>query len=369
MFTWIINIFKGKKNKNVITIDGGVSGNNLVAQHKPQIEQDPRKIILKDSRDRLNKLSIYMNYFNNKLVTDIFNQTQLIHDVFSENENLTFKKLEQYHYYYTDALIELLEKLKKSTDDNIAIKNTQIKSINNKIESSFKNITSIKSDLSNLDNLKMQYTNYMSMQISSIYNCLVEKFNDFRYKKSKDFKFFNYLVDDVTFWNMPIDTYISLVEKDDKNFYGWEDFSIEKILMGKLQKNLFLIDFIGCFNINDSQYLELFKFSDSNIYFVYDTKNFIFKTIKYPIVVDLCTDDNTKYKSIKHDLSVLENDRIKIEAELKSVKRLAIDKEVKPVLDKYLVKIEDLELLDKITEINIETKNLQVLLDLERLDI
>src|SRR3972149_8386142 len=129
VFTWIINIFK-KKKKDTISIEMNMDAASLVQQH---VQQSPTDIILQDSQDRINKLKIYGNYFDNMILTNILNQTEVVHDVFLNNKELSFKKLEQYHYYYTDHLIELLQKLKTSKDENFAIINTQIKSIENKI--------------------------------------------------------------------------------------------------------------------------------------------------------------------------------------------------------------------------------------------
>ena len=96
----------------------------------------------------------------------------------------SLQKLEQYHYYYTDHLIELLQKLKTSKDENIAVITSQVKSLDNKIATGQKKSNQIlQGTIKKMTNDKAQYAQVVSLQLASIYNCMVDNFNDFRFKK------------------------------------------------------------------------------------------------------------------------------------------------------------------------------------------
>ena len=180
--TYIFNFFRSRKNKSERNKE--TQETMLPAMAKQIAELDPIETVLKDSKQRLNKLKIYVGFFDNKTITDIYNQTEIVHDVFAGNKELNHRKLEQYHYYYTEHLIELLQKLKKSKEENIAVITSQLKSIDNKISTTKAKVSGItQGDTKKLNNTKHQYAQYMSLQLASIYNCLVEKFDDFRFKK------------------------------------------------------------------------------------------------------------------------------------------------------------------------------------------
>ena len=125
MFTWIINIFKGKKNRLkeqiVISSSDGTSTaiiskhgvqNGTVNEITPEERNEiHRKKVIKESTDKLNKLKIYVNYFDFPYITSIYNQSLIIHDIFNSNKELNINKLDQFHMYYTDHLLELLQKI------------------------------------------------------------------------------------------------------------------------------------------------------------------------------------------------------------------------------------------------------------------
>lgn len=365
MFKWIINIFR-KKKKDVITIEIDPS-KTLALQTQTQIKQDPSTIILNDSQNRINKLKIYANYFDNVLITNILNQTEIVHDVFLNNKELNFNKLDQYHYYYTDHLLELLQKLKTSKDENFAVISTQIKSIESKIASGRKKSNQIlQSDIKKTDNSKAQYAQTMSLQLAAIYNCMVDSFNDFRFKKLKQFTTYTAKTGTELAWTLDTDLFLSLIKYDTNGQYAYEDFKIERKLMGKIQKHLFLIDFVGICYSGDSSF-EVFKISDSNDYFIYIHELGIFKFIDYRKIQEFLTTENTKYGNLNKEIDELENKKVEIKSRITEYKN--IDFKTEKVLKTYLVKIEDMEMINKISEVDLERKNLQSILDLTMLEV
>jgi len=361
MFTWIINIFRKKKKKDTISIEMDMS------QVQAQIVQDPSVIILQNSQNRINKIKIYATYFDNVTLTNILNQTEVVHDVFLNNKDLNFNKLDQYHYYYTDHLIELLHKLKTSKDENFAVITTQIKSIENKIATGKKKSNQIlQGDIKKNDNAKAQYAQVMSLQLASIYNCMVDNFNDFRYKKLGSFTPYTAKNGLDLAWSLESELFLSFIKFEPLGQYAWEEYKIDRKLMGRLQKHLFLIDFVGVCYSGDSSF-ELFKISDSDDYFIYIHELGIFKFIEYRLVQEFCTTDNTKYGNLCKEIDELENKKIEIKSKFTDIKN--VDSKTETILRQYLVKIEDMELINKISEVDVERKNLQSILDLTMLEV
>lgn len=220
VWTWIIKLFKKNVNKKQLTSE---SDTDLKVNVQQQIETDPYKIILADSSKRVNKMKVYTNFFDNRYITDIQNQTEIIHDVFAANKNLAYKKLEQFHYYYTDNLVELLAKLKKSKEENMGVLTSQLKSIDNKINIRKKESKEIsQSSVKNLANNKIRYAQNMSLQITSIYNCMVDNFDDFRFKKKALFETYTKKFGTNLGWSLPSELFLSLIDYNPDNQYKWE---------------------------------------------------------------------------------------------------------------------------------------------------
>jgi hypothetical protein len=370
MFKWIIKFFRKGNNKPELVIEQSLESSETTLKQIKNIVEDPREIILNDSRLKLNELKIYQSFFNFKMIDDIFNQTEIIHEIFDNNTKLTFKKLDQYHYYYTVHLIELLSKLKTRVDESSGVLKTQIKMVSNKINTTKKHYNEINNESASLNlNSKIQYASYASMQLSCIYNCLLDKFNDFRLKKTyeyvpysvkKNSSFINYII--------PNDLYITLSDFNKKNQYQWEDFWINRTLMGKLQKNLYLITYEFSI-ISNSSTIEVFKIAETGDYFSFNPQTFTYDFLDYTKIAQYCDDSNTEFFEINQSLNELQKSETILKAKLDNIINVNITKDIKDVLKKYLLKIEDMELLEEITSINLETKILHTMLELEKLEI
>lgn len=368
MFTWIINIItgKGKKNKQKITLELH-EANNMNASISKQIQRDPIDLILDSSKTKIKTLKSFEKYFDNRLITNIISQTEVIHEVFEGNRTLNFNKLEQYHYYYTDHLIELLEKLSKSKDENTSVLNTQIKSIEKKIEQFKKRSNEIlNGDIKKLDNSKAQYAQAMSLHLQSIYNCMVDNFDDFRFKKREVFKTYTSKAGKDLAWILTTDQFIKVTDYNFDNQYKYEDYHIERKLMGRLQKNLFMIDFIGICVSGDSSF-EIFQISETGDYFLYNHERGIFQFLEYRKIQDSCTSANTGYGELNVEINDLEEKRVILKAQLKDVK--TIDSKTINTLKQYLQKIEDIELINKLEEVDVERRNLETILEMTRTEI
>ncbi len=364
---WIVKLFKGKKDNLVISVDRDSSMSNDGMDSQPEIVkavQDPYKIVMNDSSNRLSDLKIYVNFFRNNTLNSIYNQTELVHDVFKTNADLKYRKLDQYHYTYTDHLIELLKKTKKAADDNYLIADSQV-------NSQKKNIANLRESIASFEkkdylNKQMQYARYVTLQLSTIYNCLVDGFNDFRFISVRNFVSYSKTISDLDFFLLPDNIYNELIEYDIEKNYTYENFFIDRLLMGKLQKSLFSIEFCEVF-YNGNSKIELFKISDSNTHFIYIVDLNIFKIVDYTKIAQYVVQTNTKIGKIQTEIQVLTNKLHTLNQTLENTK--SFDNKTLDILDKYLLKIEDINLIDHIAEVDLERRNLDSMLDLTLLDI
>ena len=75
--------------------------------------------IMSQSKRRLTKLKLLSNFFENIDIISIYIKTDIIHQLFENNETLDYSKLELFHLQYTDSLIELLTKIKKKKETDL----------------------------------------------------------------------------------------------------------------------------------------------------------------------------------------------------------------------------------------------------------
>lgn len=368
MFTWIINIFKKKKD---ITPQVSIVGQSdeIIIKNGVLIEQvkDPYKIVLNDSNKRINILKIYTNFFNNTVLNSIYNQTELIHRIFKDNKDLKYNLLEQFHYYYTDNLFELLEKIKKNCHEKTLILTTQINTIKeqiNKLSSSIVN----KEIESVTDNNKLKYSRYISLQLNTIYNCLIDNFLDFRFIQKQ--QLYTYSIDNYQYSNnfylLPENVYNDLLIYDkDKNYY-YNEYFIERRLMGKLQKTLFNITFLDVYTYNNNL-VELYIINDTQDYFIYIVDEGIFKLVNYNIFKKYTIKQNTITGQLINERNELKNKLVKKQKEIDSVSIL--DEATIKTLVAYETKIISDELINNFESIDVERLNLESILELTKLDI
>lgn len=371
MFKWVINIFK-TNNNSPATLEESYdsdSNSNYVAE-VDIVKVNPDVEILENSKRLLNMLKNFKTYFKTKIVDDIYNQTEIIHEIYNDNASLTFKKLDQYHYYYTNHLIELLDKLRKTIDEDTNVIKTKLKMIDNKVRTTNEHYLNIvNNNIKDIKKHEIQYASYMSLQLSSIYNCMAEKFNDFRFKKTYEFTNFNKVQgNDNLSWTIPNEVYLDIVKFDKTNQYSWDEYWIDRLLMGKLQKNLFLITYEGCM-ISGSNTIEIFKIIETNEFFMYNADTYTFSFLDYTKVAEYCVEANTKFNEISKTLDDYKRSQLELNKQLDNIIKHHLKADVKSVLQTYLTKIEDMELLDKISTTDIETQNLEAILAIQQMEI
>lgn len=378
MFNWVINIFniitgkgKGKKRKEQIVISSA-DGQSISVSSTQEISPEERKRkekerILKESKDLLNKLKIYVSYFDFPYITSIHSQSVMLHETFEYNDELNIYKLQQFHMYYTEHLLELLHKIKKSHDEHYTIVTSQVKSYEEKINNLKKYINDIvNNDVKDQSQMKARYSQTMVLQLNAIYNCLVDKFDDFRFKDSRNLKPFSKIKNSNLFYSISSEVFTKAIEYDYTNNYQYKEFYIERKLLGKLQKNLFNISFINVFICGDLEF-ELFKIDDTNDYFIYIPSMCIFKFVDYNTLKEFVIESNTKYGAYKIELDSYNKKLTELKIKKDDVRKF--DDKTLNTLKGYMDKIEDVELVEQLTSIDIERQNLESILNLERLEI
>lgn len=395
----LLNSFK-RFCKNFFGIFKEDNSSRLLEQHTrsaidaPVIQQkDPDQISLDDSTKKINNLIPYINYFNNAVLNGILSKTSIIHQIFEMNRHMKFTKLDQFHMYYTDHLIQVLKKYKTTVEQKLSLYNIELKTKNNELSdlntklnnngvskktSVGKNVKlTTTTSTSYNDEYQVDYANYFGLLLLSIYNSLKENFKDFRYKSKIDLVRYNSKFPNLVF-QIPKNSNLNLGSnfdvasfdfKNDTNFYSFENYYIEKKLMGQLNKIDFKIKFLStCYFVKE--HIDLFEFiSDKNekIHFMYMGGYFV--VVDLEVFKPYLFSKYTKQFSIVNEIEKLKNEVDVLTEKIEEFK--VIDDNTIKLLTQYYDKISAEDFINDLNkeDNNMEKQNLKTILELEMLEI
>lgn len=309
--------------------------------------------IIKDSDKRLMVLQLLANFFNHKDLISVVIKTKIIHNLFKKNRSLDCNKLELFHLQFTDSIIELFKKLKKSKEQQYLL-------ISDEININSETIASLKTEIEKSDfpeNVK-KHAQMMSQKVAQLYQMFVsdqqELFswneilifsNDYRSKYYREIHSNQY------------EQLIPIDRKVYKNNYS----IFEKKLLGRLNILQFKIKFL-CGLVCNNQIVEVFEFRDSNDKFVFvaNDKSFYFLENEQAKGIDL-----SKNSSSKNDvLFELNNKNSELKIALESIKT-SLPETIEKVLKEYLDKISSANFTDDLYNVDEQTNILKTMLNIK----
>ena len=310
--------------------------------------------IIKQSEKRLNKLRVITNFFDNADMIGISIRTRVIHDVFTSNPSLDVMKLELFHLQYTDTFLQLMQQLKKKTEQKYLLIQNEIK-INSDFVVNYQ--TEIKKDSFREDTIKC--------------NVATQHFFETAY----GFLAFDTAqnVDDALVLREFSQQYASeyfrpLSEAQfqalDKATIGlahvYKDILIEKKLLGKLNIHRFKVKFLCGFQHNHQRF-SVFEFIHSNEHFMFSHQKNQFQLLylKEFAALEFSKNSSNKQELIKSLLKKIKNLEQQATTSLKQ-----IPNEVQLVVIEYYNKISSISFLDDLQNVDEQTNILKTMLNL-----
>lgn len=303
--------------------------------------------IMSQSKRRLTKLKLLSNFFENVDIISIYIKTDIIHKLFEENKTLDYNKLELFHLQYTDSLIELLTKIKKKKESDLLAVINEI-NVNNQYISTFeeRKIDSFETD-------RKIYSGVFSQHLKKLYKDLTEdkftlNWNDVLYfQKRYSSEFYRTEADE------------SKLKSHSISSYKYQDYSIERKLLGKLNIQNFKVRFICGYRINRNEY-ELFKIFQSDEHFIFNVEEKEMYLIDDELSYLNTSENESNQISI---INQLKNKNEELEETIHERKRSLPD-DVESVLKDYLRNLESIDIMSKIFDVNEETNILRAMLNL-----
>lgn len=312
------------------------------------------KQIIQDSEKKLSTLKVLSNFFNHPDLIAISVRTHVIHNLFENNKNLDIHKLDLFHLQYTNSLIELLLKLKKSKEQKYLILNDEIY-----INEDF--ITRLKAEVNAIpftDEVRQHSIN-MTIKTEELYRYFTEDIQK-NFDWSAITQFINRRSGEF-YRQIGIEDYQRLTEHSQKSVYQNSYVTFEKKLLGKLNIQKFRVKLI-CGLRYESEELEIYEFVNSNDKFIFINDEKSFYLIDQSSLSGIDLSKNTSYKTETIDRLMSKNELLK--DQLSSVKS-SMPKDVETVMESYLEKISGVEFLDDLQNVDEQTNILKAMLNIK----
>ncbi|MFP5080300.1 hypothetical protein [Pedobacter sp. JCM 36344] len=308
--------------------------------------------ILKASSTEISRLQLLSVFFAEETLYKIFLRSQVIHQMFDNNEDLDIDKLEIFHIQFTVSLIELLRKIKKSNENNVSLIYDEItlnKELIEKISNSVFNEKNF-----NLD--KQQQSLKINQSLRKLFRVLSDDTEEFPFSKNINSFGSRYAGD--FYFDITADQLGVLIDFDPKDMYMGSHASIQKKLMGQLCKYDFKTAFY-CGLKSGQLIVEVYKFVERERYFLFlPSRNlFLFCELAELKGIDFNNNQSEKGRIIQ-ELSYKNDTLTSSAAALKSY----IPAEIILLLKEDYSKISDINFLDHLNNYDVQANILKAML-------
>lgn len=311
-----------------------------------------RSNILKKSNAEINRLQLLSVFFDEEIIYKIFLRTQVIHQLFVKNDDLEIEKLDLFHLQFTDSVIALLRKIKKSNEKNVALIYDEI-DLN---EALIDKMAETLNDKNSFVQDKQKQSLKINQSLRRLYDNLSDLSTDFPF--SKNINVFSAKYANEYYFDLTSDQLAKLINFEGKNVYSNAYATIERKLMGRLCK----FDFRTEFHLglkSGELIVEIYKFLDNKTFYLFFPGRNLFLLCDLSVFKDLdATNTLSEREKIVQELAY-KNDKLKSNA---AVLKTAIAKEVQDLLESSYQKISDISFLNHLNNFDVQSNILKEML-------
>ena len=309
--------------------------------------------VLKESKKIISRLQLLSVFFQEEVVYKIFLRSQVIHQLFENNTELSIDKLDLFHMQFTVSVIELLKKIKKNNEKNVTLIYDEIH-LNNEV------INKLNDTVLNEQNFvtgKKSQSLKINISLRNLFEVLSDHSSDFPFVKNITRLSARYAKD--FYYTISSDELGKLIDYKENDVYINSYAIIEKKLMGLLCKHDFKTEFV--YGLKSGMLIiEIYKFIDLDRFFLFfPSRNlFLFCTLDDVKGIDVNTNLSERARMIQ-ELSY-KND--KLESNAASV-RTYIPAEIINLLEDNYNKIADINFLNQLGNFDVQANILKAMLN------
>lgn len=308
--------------------------------------------ILRKSKAEISRLQLLSAFFGEDALYKIYLRSQVIHQLFENNQELDIDKLELFHIQFTATLIELLRKIKKSNEKNVTLIYDEI-SLNKEMIRQMSDAVLSERNF-NID--KQRQSLKVNQTLRKLYQLLSDHIEDFPFAKgintfssrySKDF-----------YYDITPEQLGRLIEYNPNDMYVDMHASIEKKLMGLLCKYDFRTEFF--YGLKSGQLIvELYKFTDMERYFLFFPNRSLFLLCELSELEGIDWTNNLSEKGRIIQQIEYKNDKLESSA---AALKTHIPIEIIKLLEENYVKISDINFLNHLNNFDVQANILKAML-------
>ncbi|WP_448702409.1 hypothetical protein ACFGVR_08660 [Mucilaginibacter sp. AW1-3] len=314
---------------------------------------DNRKAILNDSNRIISKLQLLSVFFGDDIIYKIYLRSQVIHQLFEDNIELDINKLELFHLQFTQTLIELLRQIKKNNEKSILILLDEIqinRDLIDKIKDSLLSAEQFRND-------QQRQALKINTSLRKLYQALSDNTSDYPFSKNINAFSTNYAAD--FFYTVEPSLIAGMVKYTPAEIYSNAYATIHKKLLGLLCKYDFRSSFYCGLKAGD-QVLEVYNLNNTDRYFIYSpTKQlFLFCDVTQIDTANLNTELSKKGQFIQELTD--KNDQLNNSI---NIIKTTIPAEIKNLLVENYRKLNDINFLQSISEVDVQANMLKSMLN------
>lgn len=314
---------------------------------------ETRKAILNDSNRLISKLQLLSVFFGEDIIYKIYLRSQVIHQLFEDNPELDINKLELFHLQFTQTLLDLLRRIKKNNEKNITIVLDEIQ-INKDLVDRIKD-SILSQDQFRLDQQRQALK--INTSLRKLYQVLSDDSSEYPFAKNINAFSARYAHD---FYNeVSPALLLELIDYETKDVYTNAYATIQRKLMGQLCKNDFRSTFY-CGLRSGEMITEVYELNGTDKHFLYyPARNlFLFCDVNR-IDTGTPSSEISKKETFMHEL-LDKNDQLN--SSINSIKT-AIPAEVKSILIENYRKLNDMNFLQNISDVDVQANMLKSMLN------
>lgn len=313
---------------------------------------DYRLNILKKSSTEINRLQLLSVFFDEEIIYKIYLRSQVIHQLFTNNEELEIDKLDLFHVQFTESVIALLRKIKKSNEKNVSL-------IYDEIDLNEELISRISGSVVNQENYRLDQQKQslkVNQSLRRLFAVLSDLSTDFPF--SKNINVFSSKYANDFYFDVTPDQLSQLIDFSTKQVYTNINAVIEKKLMGLLCKHDFRTAF--SFGLKSGELvIEVYRFLDTERHFLFFPGRNLFLFCDLALLNGIEKDNNLSEKQRIIQELEYKNDKLKSNA---AVLKVAIPAEINALLEDSYLKISDINFLNHLNNFDVQSNILKAML-------
>ncbi|GGE40482.1 hypothetical protein EV200_101787 [Pedobacter psychrotolerans] len=313
---------------------------------------DYRLNILKKSSTEINRLQLLSVFFDEEIIYKIYLRSQVIHQLFANNEELEIDKLDLFHVQFTESVIALLRKIKKSNEKNVSL-------IYDEIDLNEELIGRISGSVVNQQNYRLDQQKQslkVNQSLRRLFAVLSDLSTDFPF--SRNINVFSSKYANDFYFDVTPDQLSQLIDFSTKRVYTNINAIIERKLMGLLCKYDFRTAF--SFGLKSGELvIEVYRFLDLDRYFLFFPSRNLFLFCDLSLLNGIEKDNNLSEKERIIQELEYKNDKLKSNA---AVLKVAIPAEINALLEDSYLKISDINFLNHLNNFDVQSNILKAML-------